>query len=287
MKSIVSLGLLGLALFSVGCAAEGELDEELVSATDQALTVVTRKPALAVDNGVVKSNRLSAGVLSNQIEVRTGNTLFYPFTLTQGCKLTFRSVDGTDARTPVLGIIINNGSGHPYGSAIQPCNHAPLGSFQDTDGYSTLAMGEGTVANGYDPTVTWKNYDGGAARTVYVVGFLSGSSPSFGNLHFHYDITECADPTKNTISTGQVDQDMQASGKKAPLGSNVYTVAGPTAGASDPVLYELDPYLGGSAKCNDDCATSLTRQSCIANNSWGMWYFSRGIYSTGSTIVSD
>jgi hypothetical protein len=225
---------------------------------------------------------------------QSGSLLFQPFTLTQNCTLSVETAGATLARDPVLGLIINNGNSSAWGASAIPCKRGTPGA---TDGYSTLAFGDDVSASNYNAKLSYKNNNGGAAITVFAVGFIkeqsNTASTSYGTLPVAYRVTGCNDPTKNT--SGTIQQNFQGSGKKATLPGYVFSVEPRPGGPGtqpDTVLYTLDPNVNGAnGKCNDDCAygpAAGSYQSCIPNNSGAaLWYFSAPWFSTGFTSVNN
>lgn len=286
MRFIIGLSFLGvssMSLFAPGCAMNAESDADSIGQVTEALSESSAKPPLAVDRGAALESTALAQ-LATTVSAVCGGALFQTISnLGQNCRLTASTTGATNATDPVMGIVINNGNGHPWGSSTQPCHHGS--PFTQVDGYNTLALNDDTV--GRNPRVTWKNPNGGAALSVQLVGFLFPSSTfTPGTLPVRYTVTECNDSTQNRDVTIQTA--FGAKGVLASLPGNVVTVAGAAPGCTDPVLYELDTNLGGNAKCNDDCSSGSTRQSCIPNNSGAsMWYFSPNFFANGNLDIHN
>jgi len=267
MRAMMTLGISSaglMALLGVGCLG----GEDSVEQTTEAL--VHGPPTVT-------------------LPLTSGATLFKPFTVFQNCTLTVQTSGATSTRDPVLGLIMNNGTGPAFGSADTPCHR---GTPTATDGYTTKAFSDNF--SGFDARASWKNTSGGAGLSVFAVGFLKGTNPSYGNLTVSYSISGCTDPTKNT--NGSLVQSFQASGVQASLAGNIWTqVPRPGGGPNDcldPVLYELDPTVGGgSARCNDDCVpdpgVDPDFQSCVVGNSAAsLWYFSDAWYASGFSTIN-
>lgn len=268
-----------MALLASGCAMNPEQPEtESVGQAEQALSSSATDLAADKKGGGVAA--VSYGTYST-IDLRAGATLSHAFPLSQNCTLTAWTTAATSATDPVFAIVINNGNPHPWGSANEMCHHSP---YNQVDGYNTLAFNDDY--SGRNPRVSWKNPNGGNPLTVYLLGSLYGSSPTYGYVRVYWTITGCNDTSKN--GSGDFNQIFNANGAYAMLPGNVVTAAGAAPAATDPTLYEVDPAAGGSgnAKCDDDCASSGSSFSCIPNNSGAsMWYFAQGWYGTEGNIV--
>jgi hypothetical protein len=292
MRSFIALGFLGassMALFASGCAMSADAETESVGQTAEALSVSAAKPKLAVDRGAAPESAALSGAYTTLSNLTAGTTLFDAFPLYQNCKLTVQTSGASSTRNPVVGLIINNGNGAPWGSSSQPCHR---GYPTATDGYNTLAYNENMAVGNYNSKVAWKNPSGGDPVTVFAAGSLKSNSSNPGTLTVNWTITGCNDSTKN--NSGSFNRDFQSKGAQGTLPGNVYTTAGT---CSDPTLYELDTTVpadggtgggSGSTKCNDDSAAGGTYQSRIDGNSGSsFWYFSTGYYCSGTFSVNN